>query len=94
MTIPRIITLYAHTSSGSIRAARFRWEPSRGVSLEILHPEWGELAKEHYERGVPLNRERRNVTKLEGETFMQALLEIKNMSYYRYADESPKEDCS
>jgi hypothetical protein len=85
---PALVTLYAQTPEGRKAAARFRWDPAVGVSLEIVDPKWGQLARRYFERGAPYDAEMRPVTPAEGETFMRALLQPSRMTYYQFVDES------
>lgn len=73
------------------RAAEFQWSPENGVSLTVFDPEWGRLAQDYYDNGVSLERERRMVSRDDGPTFMRALLQPWNMSYYRFVDESDRD---
>ncbi|GLY78918.1 hypothetical protein [Actinoallomurus iriomotensis] len=88
---PTRVTLYARATEAE-RVAEFRWSPESGVSLTVFDPEWGALARDYYENGVPLIRENRRVPAGEGAAFMRALLERRNMSYYSLVDESQRDN--
>lgn len=88
---PSVVTVYAWTSGGRVRAARFRWSPGEEVTLEILEPQWSGAAQEIYDKGVPLHRELRAVRRQEAELFMRALLEPRQHTFYQFIDESSHE---
>ena len=68
------------------RVAEFRWQPGQAVSLTVLDPEWGALAQDFYDNGVPVGAGR--VSPEAGPEFMRALLQRFRMSYYKFVDES------
>lgn len=86
---PTRVSLYAYAASDEHPVAEFRWSPASGVTLNVLNPDWSRLAEDYFTRGVPLDREQRVVPAAEGETFMRALLEPRQMTYYGFRDESP-----
>src|SRR3954468_23001718 len=86
---PTLVSLYAFIASDVDPVAQFRWSAESGVTLAVLNPEWGRLAQEYFTRGAPLDREQRAVPAAEGEAFMRALVEPKQMTYYGFRDESP-----
>ena len=85
---PRRVVLYANQPEKPVRAAVFTWSKERGVELEILDPDWGRVAEGLFRNGVPLDSERRSVSKDEGPAFMRALIEPRSLTYYSYIDES------
>lgn len=85
---PSRVVLYAMASGSPRPAAEFRWSPETGVSMTVIDPKWGGLAQEYYERGVPYDAEQRAVPRTEAETFMRALLQPLNATYYGFVDES------
>ncbi|MEA2618900.1 MAG: hypothetical protein QOE72_4683 [Chloroflexota bacterium] len=86
---PSVVSLYAVAPASRTRAARFTYDATSGVQLELLDPDWGDLAQTYFEEGVPLDREQRSVLPgAEPALFMRALLQPVNMSYYYFVDES------
>ncbi|GAA3736947.1 hypothetical protein [Micromonospora maritima] len=83
---PTRVGLYTFAQHTSRRVAEFRWEPGRAVTLDVLDPEWGALAQDFYDNGVPAGPER--VRPETGPEFMRALLQRFRMSYYKFVDES------
>ena len=88
MPTPTRVTVYVTTPEARITAARFRWSSDAGVTVEVLDPEWGEIAQRWYDNGMPFDRERRRVTRDEPETFMRALVQPSRSTLYHFADES------
>lgn len=86
--VPTRVAFYAHLASDTEPVAVFHWDPTNGVRLEQLDPEWARVAQAYYDRGVENYRERRQVFPAEGPTFMRALLLPKNSTYYSLVDES------
>lgn len=84
--VPTRVALYTSARHTSRRVAEFRWQPGQAVSLDILDPEWGALARDFYDNGVPVGSGR--VPPQAGPDFMRALLQRFRMSYYRFVDES------
>lgn len=84
--VPTRVALYAYARHTSRRVAEFRWHPGQAVSLDILDPEWGALARDFHDNGVPAGPGR--VPPQAGPEFMRALLQVARMSYYRFVDES------
>ena len=83
-----LVGLYVERDSGPRLVAHFRWSAEEGVSLDLLDPDWSSYARTCYEKGVLFERERRVVTRDEGQLFMQVLLERRRTSYYYFVDES------
>jgi len=86
--VPTRVALYALRASDTEPAAVFHWDPTNGVRLELLMPDWTRVARDYYERGVEYFRERRQVLPAEGPTFMRALVQPKRSTYYALVDES------
>lgn len=86
---PTRVVLYSYASGAAEEAAEFRWAPGSGVSLTVVHPEWGALAQRYYDDGAPFDAERRTVPRSEAETFMRALVQPRNATYAQFVDESP-----
>jgi hypothetical protein len=80
--------MYANQPSPRVRAAVFTWSPERGVELEVVNPEWGQVAERRYKEGVFLDSVDRLVSRNEGPDFMRALVQPSRMTYYSYTDES------
>src|SRR3989442_7208357 len=75
MSIPRTptgVTVYVNTPEARVTAARFRWSPAEGVTVEVPNQEWGEIAQRWYDDGIPFDQQRRKVTRDEPEAFMRA----------------------
>jgi hypothetical protein len=85
---PTRVSLYAYVASDEHPVAEFRWNAESGVTLTILNADWSRLAQEYFTQGAPLDREQRVVPAAEGEAFMRALLEPRQMTYYAFVDES------
>jgi hypothetical protein len=85
---PARVTVYVTTPEALFTAARFRWSSDAGVTVEVLDPEWGEIAQVWYDKGMPFDQERRRVTRDEPETFMRALAQPSRSTLYHFADES------
>jgi len=88
-TTPTQVALWANATDPPRRVAVYRWSPADGVTMELLDEEWSKVAKQYFERGVDLPRERRLVHPSEGPLFMRALLQPFRMTYYTLRDESP-----
>jgi hypothetical protein len=84
---PTQVALYANATDPPRRVAVYRLTPA-GVTMELLDEEWSQVARQYYERGVDLPRERRLVQPSEGPVFMRALLQPFRMSYYTLRDET------
>ncbi|WP_144056859.1 hypothetical protein [Micromonospora lupini] len=80
------VALYTFAQHTNRRVAEFNWQPGQPVSLTILDPEWGAVAQDFYDNGVPVGAER--VPPEAGAEFMRALLQRFRMSYYKFVDES------
>ncbi|MET0419776.1 MAG: hypothetical protein ABW022_27480 [Actinoplanes sp.] len=80
------VALYTFAQHTNRRVAEFRWQPGQAVSLTVLDPEWGALAQDFYDNGVPVGAGR--VSPEAGPEFMRALLQRFRMSYYKFVDES------
>ncbi|MEU8181129.1 hypothetical protein AB0B85_01290 [Micromonospora sp. NPDC049044] len=83
---PTRVALYSFAQHTNRRVAEFRWQPGQPVSLDILDPQWGALARDFYDNGVPAGPDR--VLPQSGPDFMRALLQRFRMSYYKFVDES------
>ncbi|MGK5442137.1 hypothetical protein ACSNN7_09980 [Micromonospora sp. URMC 105] len=83
---PTRVALYTFAQHTNRRVAEFRWQPGQAVSLAVLDPEWGALAQDFYDNGVPAGSGR--VPPQSGAEFMRALLQRFRMSYYKFVDES------
>lgn len=80
------VALYTFAQHTNRRVAEFRWQPGQPVSLTVLDPEWGAVAQDFYDNGVPVGAQR--VSPEAGPEFMHALLQRFRMSYYKFVDES------
>jgi hypothetical protein len=89
--VPNVVALQALTRDGSVAVARFRWDPSTGVTLEVLDERWGEAARAMFRDGVTLSGER-TVTPADGEAFMRGLLEPGRRTYYYFVNESLEQE--
>ncbi|MEU4471906.1 hypothetical protein [Micromonospora sp. NPDC023888] len=83
---PTCVALYTLAQHTNRRVAEFRWQPGEAVSLSVLDPDWGALAQDFYDNGVPIGAGR--VPPEAGREFMRALLQRFRMRYYRFVDES------
>ncbi|TDV51005.1 hypothetical protein [Actinophytocola oryzae] len=85
---PTQVALYTNATDPPRRVAVYRFTESSGVTMELLDPEWSKVAKQYYERGVDLPKERRMVLPSEGPLYMRALLQPFRTTYYTLRDES------
>lgn len=89
--IPTRVVLYSFATGRGRPAAEFRWSPQNGVTLTVIDPVEGELARHYYDKGIGYNAEQRNVSRSEGATFMRALVQPSISSYTRFYDQSKAE---
>jgi hypothetical protein len=88
---PTRVVQYAYVTGRPQAAAEFRWSPETGVTLTVIDPVEGEIARGYYERGVPFEAERRLVSASEGPAFMRALIQPSRSSFTRFVDESQRD---
>jgi hypothetical protein len=89
---PTRVVLYSYASGSPQAAAEFRWSPESGVSLTVIDPVEGEIARRCYDEGILSQAERRMVPPSEGPVFMQTLVQPSRSSYTRFIDESARDE--
>lgn len=72
--------------------AEFKYDPERGVTLTELDPAWSRTPRRIYTQGIPSKRHHRRILHTEGPTFMAALLEPLQATYYGFIDKSRHDD--
>ncbi len=85
---PTQVALYTNATEPPRRVAVYRYSAAQGVTMELLDEEWAHFAREIFERGIDLPREKRMALPSEGPLFMRALLQPFRMTYYTLLDES------
>lgn len=88
MSTPDLIAMFAITSGEPERMAEFRWSAEAGVTLTIFKSEWGRVAQQYYDHGVPDRAEMKVVPRSEGQTFMRVLATLDQGSYCSFIVES------
>ncbi|WP_157740386.1 hypothetical protein [Micromonospora auratinigra] len=83
---PTRVALYASVQHRRRRVAEFRRQPGQPAVLSVLDEEWGALARDFHDNGVPAGAHR--VPPSAGADFMRALLQRFRMGYYTFVDES------
>lgn len=86
-TTPSIVSMYAAITGLPERVAEFRWSVTTGVTLRIFEEEWGRLALQYYEKGVPDWTNDAIVSRADGEAFMKALTSLRSGSYCSFVVE-------
>ena len=89
---PNRLVMYARRLGPLERVAEFRWSAESGVSLTIEEPQWGRLARELYEEGVPDFTGTRLIQRTDGAAFMRALAVLEVGSYCRVDEEGEVPD--
>lgn len=88
----RRVVLYSYLTGEPEAVAEFRWVQDEGVTLTVLDPGAEHLARQYYDRGAPLDAEKRSVPRSEGLEFMRALVQPSRATYFRFVDESDPDD--
>lgn len=90
---PTRVVLYSYAKAARPEAAaEFRWSPESGVTLHVIDPVEGEIARRYFEQGLFFEAENRIVPASEATAFMQALVQPSRSSYSQFVDESPRDE--